>query len=279
MDPKNANRASTAQTSCANPVAANAKRIMSLLAGSILAVLLLALPAVAQTAATPMPPNASAKSYGDGWECDIGYRRNAEACAAVVVPANAYDTQRAYGLGWACLRGFRVTDDLSCAAVAVPDGAFLDPSGDRWRCLRGYRKIDEGCQEVVLPANSYLSETSYGSEWVCNRGFEASGEICVAIAVPENGYLNTASYGQPWNCERGFFAKGDLCVAVAVPENGYFDDATYGSGWKCSRGFAASGDTCNAIVLPQNAHLDRSGNRWACDMNFQRSKGQCVLSN
>jgi hypothetical protein len=31
-------------------------------------------------------------------------------------------------------------------------------------------------------------------------------------------------------------------------------------------------------VLPANAHLDRSGNRWECDRNFQRSKNLCILN-
>jgi hypothetical protein len=32
-----------------------------------------------------------------------------------------------------------------------------------------------------------------------------------------------------------------------------------------------------AIVIPDNAHLDRSGNGWECDRNFQETKDQCVL--
>ena len=73
-------------------IAAGIPTIMALVIGSIIAVLLLALPAFAQTAAQPMPENASAKSYGDGWECNIGFRLNENACVAVIVPQNAYDT-------------------------------------------------------------------------------------------------------------------------------------------------------------------------------------------
>ena len=71
--------------------------IIALFVGSILAVILLLTPAFAQTGSQPMPENASAKSYGDGWECDIGFRLNENACLAVIVPQNAYDTNRSYG--------------------------------------------------------------------------------------------------------------------------------------------------------------------------------------
>ena len=64
-----------------------------------------------------------------------------------------------------------------------------------------------------------------------------------------------------------------------IPANAYFDDASYGTGWKCDRGYAASGETCEFIIVPENAHLDRSGNRWECNRNFQKSKGRSVLNN
>lgn len=252
---------------------------MALFMGSIIAVMLFVLPAFAQSAALPIPENASAKSYGDGWECNIGFRLSENACVAVIVPQNAYDTNRSYGSGWECLHGFRRTDDAACIAVEVPEGGNLDPSGERWRCLRGNIKVDYTCQEIVLPANAYLADASYGSTWTCERGFEATGDLCTAIAVPANAYLNTSSYGQRWTCDRGFFEQAGLCEAVVIPANAYFDDATYRTGWKCERGYVASGETCELIDVPEHAHLDRSGNRWECDRNFQKSKGLCVLNN
>ena len=247
--------------------------------GLVVAVLLLALPAFAQTAVQPMPENASAQSYGDGWECNIGYRLNENACVAVIVPQNAYDTNRSYGSEWECLHGFRRTDEATCVAVAVPDGGFLDPSGERWRCLRGYIKVDETCQEIMLPANAYLADVSFGYSWTCERGFEATGDQCTAIEVPANAYLNGTSYGEPWTCERGFLEQAGQCEAVVIPANAYFDDATYGPGWTCERGYAASAQGCEVIDIPANAHLDRTGNRWECNRNFQSSRGQCVLNN
>ena len=253
--------------------------VMWLLAASLCALFLTTLPAQAQTTLQPMPENAIAKSYGAGWECNIGFRRDGDACAAIIVPKNAYATNRAYGLGWDCFHGFRRTGETGCADVVVPEGGFLDPSSERWHCLRGFAKLDDACQKIVLPANAYLEHSSHVSTWVCERGFKAKDNSCVAIEVPVNAYLNTSSYGLPWTCERGFREKDGQCEAVVSPANAYFEDVSHGNQWKCERGYAAVGQTCELIDVPQNAHLDRSGNRWECNRNFQKSKGLCVLNN
>lgn len=258
-------------------VSTDARAVAAQLVGSICALLLFAMPALAQSAAQPIPVNASAKSYGDGWDCDIGYRLNGDTCDAVFAPQNAYETNRPYGLGWECIHGFRRVDGVACVAVAVPEGGYLGPSGERWHCSRGFLKVDDSCVEIILPTNAYLTESAYGSAWECDRGFESTGDLCAAIAVPTNAYLNTSSYGQPWTCERGYYEQDGLCEAVIVPSNAYFDDAAYGNGWKCDRGYAPSGQICEAIVVPVNAHLDRSGNRWDCNKNFRKSDGRCVL--
>jgi len=252
---------------------------MLLLGGAILAFFLSALTALAQNTIQPMSENASAKSYGDGWECNVGYRQKGETCLEVTVPDNAYSTNRTYGLGWECLRGFRKDREANCVAVEVPEGGYLDPSGERWRCLRGHIKIDDTCHRIILPLHSYLAEASAGVPWICDRGFEPKGERCVAIVVPKNAYLNGSSYGQAWTCERGYREHTGKCEAVLVPDHAYFYDAPYGEGWKCDRGYSASGQRCDPIDIPDNAHLDRSGNRWECDKNFQKSKGLCVLNN
>ncbi len=262
-------------TACRTSVLADARILFAVFMGPVFALLLLAIPALAQ----PMPENASAKSYGSGWDCDIGYRLNGDNCAAVVAPENAYETNRTYGLGWECHHGFRKLDQAACVAVVVPDGGFLDPSGGGWHCLRGFRITDDTCQEVVLPENAYLTDASYGSAWECDRGFERVDELCKAIVVPINGFLNGSGYGQPWTCERGYFEQEGLCTIVVVPEFAYFHDATYGVGWKCQRGYEANAKGCDVIDIPANAHLDRSGNRWECNRNFQKSRGQCVLDN
>ena len=80
------------------------------------------LPLLAQTQAVQIPANAKAKSHGDGWVCALGFRQNADACLAIIVPENAYTTNRTYGSDWACLQGFRDVDSVSCREVVVPDG-------------------------------------------------------------------------------------------------------------------------------------------------------------
>ena len=128
--------------------------IMVALAGLIAATL----PLLAQTQASQMPANAQAKSYGDGWECIRGFRQDGDACLATIVPENAYATNRTYGSGWACLHGYREVDSVSCLEVIVPDGGYLDPSGNSWSCHRGYMKVDDICLEIVLPSNAYLAD-------------------------------------------------------------------------------------------------------------------------
>ncbi|MGR3734631.1 hypothetical protein [Pseudophaeobacter sp.] len=202
-------------------------------------------PVSSDIALVSVPANAHQKSYGEGWECDASYRLVDDACIAVIVPQNAYATNRTYGSGWECTHGFVEVGGESCAEIVVPDGGFLDPSGKRWGCLRGFRKIDDSCQKIVLPDNAYLTENVHGAVWQCVRGYQTNGTSCVEIAVPKNAFLNTSTYGRRWTCERGY---------------------------------AVSGDLCSRLDLPENAHLDRTGNSWVCNRNFQRKKDRCILA-
>ncbi len=183
------------QTTCKTKRLADTPSLWGALLGSIFALLLLAIPVFAQTIPEDTPENASARRYGEGWECNIGYRLIGDSCSAIVVPENAYETNRTRGSGWECHHGYREVEGTACVAVLVPDGGFLDPSGERWHCLRGFVKIDDICQEVVVPENGYLVDAAFGSAWECERGFEQVGDICTAIIVPINGYLSGSRYG------------------------------------------------------------------------------------
>ncbi|WP_189639090.1 hypothetical protein [Paramylibacter ulvae] len=255
------------------------KRLLSILIGFVCALNIFSSSVLAQISIETVPKHAHAKSYGDGWECDIGYRIKDSGCFAVFVPENGLLTNRSYGPGWECHHGYKETKAAACVKVDVPLGGFLAPSGDKWHCLRGYQKLKDSCQELIIPTNAYLVADTYHSAWKCERGYEAINDICTAIKVPSNAFLNGASYGQPWTCERKFFQRDDQCKAIVIPTNGYFDTATYGKGWKCERGYSESGDICEALIIPTNAHLNRSGNRWECHQNFRKTKGQCILDN
>lgn len=231
----------------------------------------------AQSISTPMPENAHVKSYGDGWECDTSFRLIGEQCVAVIVPENAYGTNRSYGKGWECHHGFKETNEALCVNVVVPEGGYLDSSGERWRCLRGFEKKDGTCRKIALPENAYLDDSAYGTAWRCDWGYMASDGECERIIVPENGYMISRAYGQPWTCERGYFENKGKCDAVVVPTNAYFDGSTRNSGWVCERGYWQVNDGCELIVLPNNAHLDNAGNRWSCNRNFRLKRGLCVL--
>lgn len=252
------------------------RTMLAILALSVVSLLAIGTQALAQSLTPPMPANAHAKSYGDGWECDRSFTVVEDQCIAIIVPSNAYLTNRVYGSGWECHHGFEEIEGVSCTQVFVPEDGYLDASGKRWHCTRGYRQIGETCEQIELPEHAYLSDDTYGSDWQCDRGYEKTADTCALIVVPDNAYLNSATYGTPWTCERGFSEVRGICEAVIIPKNAYFVAAIYGVGWKCERGFVASGEACTTLVVPENAHLDRSGNQWDCNRNFQRSKGHCI---
>ena len=65
------------------------------------------------------------------------------------MPDNAYYLDREFGRRWDCQRGFQRVND-SCIAVALPDNAHLNYSGNDWDRSKPYRKRMEGC---VLTGN------------------------------------------------------------------------------------------------------------------------------
>ena len=69
--------------------------------------------AKAQGVAGTIPANASAKTYGRGWECDRGFHKIDGACAVVALPENAYLTDSTYGSGWKCKHGYKQNKDAS----------------------------------------------------------------------------------------------------------------------------------------------------------------------
>ncbi len=63
--------------------------------------------AKAQGVEGTIPANASAKSYGKGWQCDRGFLKIDGACVVVTLPENAYLTDSSYGSGWKCQHGYK----------------------------------------------------------------------------------------------------------------------------------------------------------------------------
>ncbi|MBT3361120.1 MAG: hypothetical protein HN403_15980 [Rhodospirillales bacterium] len=62
--------------------------------------------------------------------------------ASVRIPENA--TAKSYGGGWECNQGYREADG-ACVAIKVPENAHLDYSGNDWECNRPYRKRRDKC--------------------------------------------------------------------------------------------------------------------------------------
>jgi hypothetical protein len=247
---------------------------LAIVAGVVASV---AFPVVAQSGTGAMPQNAQLRSYGSGWDCDLGYRVDGAECLALDVPENAYPTGRSYGTGWECYRGYEEVNGTSCNPIAVPANAFLRSSGYDWQCERGYRQERDACVSLVLPEHAYLKKDSSGTGWTCDRGYAAVAGTCTPIAVPANAYLTNADYGAVWSCERGFVKVDDRCDAIVLPANAFLDQASYGPGWICERGYEPLNGGCVAIDLPENAYLVQSGNRWSCNRGFQLSDGACIL--
>jgi hypothetical protein len=126
-----------------------------------------------------IPKNSHTKTYGNGWECNLGFQTVGNICVAIKTPKNAYLTNSSFGNGWKC----------------------------NW----GHRKNDDTCTIIMIPANAYLDSYSY--EWQCDRSFKKNNNSCVAIKIPENGYFVSSSYGKGWDCERGYLEKKILVLS------------------------------------------------------------------
>jgi len=96
----------------------------------------------AERDAVEVPPNAHLERSGRDWECDRGYRKSGDTCAAVKIPPDAY--LDSYGHDWNCDRGYRKSSD-SCVLVGVPANAHLDSSGRGWACDPGWRRERDNC--------------------------------------------------------------------------------------------------------------------------------------
>jgi hypothetical protein len=72
--------------------------------------------AFAQEPARGLPPNAHARPYGAGWQCDFGYREMNRGCVAILTPANGHLVESSFGRGWECNRGYRASDE-ECVKV------------------------------------------------------------------------------------------------------------------------------------------------------------------
>ena len=154
---------------------------------------------------------ALVERVGGGWKCETGHRLEAGICVKVVVPDNAYATNRAYGDAWMCNRGYRRNRD-ACMKIVLPEHAYLNsPRGDDWECHRGYRKGESSCEVVEVPENAYLTNSGYGVGWKCERGFRQTDQSCAPIAVPEHAHLD--AWGHDWRCNPPYRKRGELCVA------------------------------------------------------------------
>jgi hypothetical protein len=247
--------------------------LVSVAVPAMLTLMAIGVATVASAASPPrntLPKNAMANPYGSGWECEHGFRRVNDACAAISLPANAY--LDASGNRWRCTRGYLSVNE-ACVTIKVPAHAYLDDSyGAGWSCDRGYREAKGACVAVQIPVHAYAVDSSVGSGWECERGYMLKAGACEALNVPANGYLTRL--GDGWKCDRGFTKTANSCIEVQVPANAHVD--MQGNGWTCERGFRKTDSRCTAIQVPTNAHLDYSGGQWRCDRGFRNRADTCL---
>ena len=106
--------------------------------------------AVAASPAVPsdatLPPHAKWQSWGNGWECQRGYRKEDQRCIEIDVPPHAF--LDAIGHDWECERGYR-REGGRCVPVQVPEHAHLAYSGHGWTCNDGYQRVDQACEPLL----------------------------------------------------------------------------------------------------------------------------------
>ena len=229
---------------------------------------------LANDAQTNVPENATARSYGDGWTCNVGYRKSNGACAVIIVPEHAYPTYKSYGKGWACKRGY-LENNEACNYIKIPANGYLDYGGTRVKCDRGYIKKNKLCKLIKIPDNAYLKESSYEQGWACKRGYLENNEACNYIKIPVNGYLDYN--GTRVKCDRGYIKKNKLCKLIKIPDNAYLKESSYETGWTCKRGYEMVNMECNTLRVPENAHISFSGKVWECDKPYTKKQGKCIL--
>ena len=66
-----------------------------------------------------VPENGKINVYGNGWDCQRGFKKVGDSCSKVDVPSNG--KINVYGNGWDCQRGFKkVGDSLSLIHISEP---------------------------------------------------------------------------------------------------------------------------------------------------------------
>lgn len=166
---------------------------------------------VFEAGAQPMPPNASPRQFGSGWQCNRGFYRSANECLPVQIPQNAELNFR--GDDWQCRRGF-YRSGSGCSPVQVPQNAELNFRGDDWQCRRGFYRAGNGCTPVQIPQNAELNFR--GDDWQCRRGFYRLGSGCSPVQVPQNAELNFR--GDDWQCKPGYAREGVSCRPMTAEE-------------------------------------------------------------
>ncbi len=70
--------------------------------------------------------------------------RSDDECQSIQVPEHAFLNGSSWGDGWECERGFKRAEG-ECQSILVPEHAYLDFNGNNWVCDRGFKREGNRC--------------------------------------------------------------------------------------------------------------------------------------
>jgi CheY-like chemotaxis protein len=132
----------------------------------------------------------------------------AQAQTITPLPANAVASR--YGEGWQCQRGHERVDKV-CNPIQVPEHAFLNFSGESWQCQRNFVRKGQACVPVRVPPAPMRTTLPTVTAGAGDRGYQERDGACMKVAVPSNAYLVSSVYGRGWECGRGFRRQDMKC--------------------------------------------------------------------
>jgi len=194
--------------------------------------------------ALDMPANAypTGRSSGTGRACLHGYREvRGATCEPVAIPANAF--LHASDLIWNCERGYRKQAD-ACAVIDVPEtrisptaGSERDGNAAAATLPRPVPAFPSSFPKTRMRRTRATAPPRFAS------GASSRPTAAANRSLSPQGPVRTTAPMAPAGGARGYEARKTSCVTIDLPENAHLDRS--GNRWQCNRGFQLSeGNRC-----------------------------------
>ena len=152
-----------------------------------------------------IPENAF--KLGDSFECELGFKKVANRCDAIILPKNTVFSLNENG--WACEKGYIQTSN-NCEKIQpkLPSNAFK--KGDSFGCFSGYYKTQNSC--ITLPANAiaYINYDGY----YCEDGFKRN----ISLNKCEK-QITEDKKSELWKCNDRYTDNKEDCKKTPNNEN------------------------------------------------------------